>query len=86
MTVVKAKQIEGVVDTKSNQTVQGRKRFTVPQAFVGGTTTMVAYRDAMYWCKREDVLNEAGNSRLTMEDGRLITEVFDGKNWITNDK
>ncbi len=50
--------------------VDGRKRFTVPQAFVGGTTTMIAYRDAVYWCKREDVLKEAGNSRLRMENGR----------------
>jgi len=84
--VVKAKQIEGVLDTTSNQTVVSSKRFTKPQSFIGGRSTMTIYQDYLYWCKQEDVLEETGNSRLTMEDGRLITEVFDGKNWISNDK
>lgn len=86
MSVIKAKQIEGVLDTDNNQTVLSTKRFTKHQSFIGGRSTMTIYQDYLYWCKQEDVLEEAGNSRLTMENGRLITQVYDGKNWITNDK
>lgn len=86
MSVIKAKQIEGVLDTESDQTVVSTKRFTKPQSFLGGRSVLTIYQDYLYWCKQEGVLEQAGNSRLTMENGRLVTEMFDGKIWVENGK
>lgn len=82
MSIIKAKQIQGVVDTTSNQQVDARKSYTKAQSFTGGKTIMVAYQNHIYWCKTVDVLEEVGNSRLSMENGRMITQSYDGKNWI----
>jgi hypothetical protein len=82
MTLIKAKQIEGVLDTSSNQTVESTKRFTMPQLFVGGRLVMKNYQNYIYWCQTEGVLEEVGNSRLCMENGRLITQTYDGEAWI----
>ena len=82
MDKIKAKQIEGVVDLNSNQSISGVKSYSAPQHFVGGELTMVAYQDAMYWCQNPNELNEPGNSRLRMQEGMLYLETFNGSDWV----
>ena len=77
MDLIKAKQVEGAMDLNSNQSVSGAKSFT------GGASIMVCFQDAIYWCQRENVLEELGNSRLRMSGGSLILESFNGTNWTT---
>ena len=79
---IKAKQVEGVMDLNSTQTISGAKSYSAPQQFVGGELTMVAYQDAMYWCQNQGVLNEPGNSRLRMQEGMLYQETFNGSDWV----
>ena len=80
---IKAKQVEGAMDLSSGQTVTGTKSFSAPMQFTGGEATMVAYQDALYWCQRENALEEVGNARLRIVEGSLIIEVFDGEIWTT---
>tara|TARA_R110001592_G_scaffold43005_1_gene139504 strand:- start:28606 stop:28860 length:255 start_codon:yes stop_codon:yes gene_type:complete len=79
---IKAKQVEGAMDLSSGQQVTGTKSFSAPQQFTGGQMIMVAYQDAMYWCQQEGVLEEPGNSRLLVQEGSLVIEVFDGEAWV----
>lgn len=78
---IKVKQVEGAMDLSSGQEVTGTKSFSAPQQFTGGEITMVAYQDALYWCQREKVLEDAGNSRLKIQEGTLIIETFNGETW-----
>ncbi len=82
MDKIKAKQVEGVMDLTSSQSVSGTKSYSAPQQFTGGDLTMVAYRDAMYWCQNPGVLNEPGNSRLRMLEGMLYQETYNGSDWV----
>lgn len=81
MESIKVKQVEGAVDLSSDQTVDGSKSFQVPQYFTGGSQVMALWKDAIYWCQTQGLLDEAGNSRLSMQNGQLILETFDGANW-----
>ena len=80
---IKVKQVEGAMDLSSGQQVTGTKSFSAPQQFTGGATIMVAYQDAMYWCQRENILEEPGNSRLRIQEGSLIIETYNGEAWVT---
>lgn len=82
MESIKVKQVEGAVDLSSDQTVDGSKSFQAPQYFTGGPRVMALSEDAIYWCQTEGVLDEPDNSRLKMQNGQLVLEVYDGGNWI----
>lgn len=70
------------MDLSSGQQVTGTKSFSAPQQFTGGQLIMVAFQDAMYWCQQEGVLEEPGNSRLQVQEGNLVIEVFNGEDWV----
>lgn len=80
---VKAKQIDGVVDTSSDQPVAGSKTFTDPQHFAGGNRSITVQDGVFYWCQNPGILEEPGNSRLKMENGFLVNEIFNGDQWIS---
>lgn len=80
---IKAKQIEGGLDQRSEQVVSGSKEFSAPQHFPGEGTCMTLYAGHIYWCQNQGVLDEEGNTRIQALGGRLSVEVYDGRAWIT---
>lgn len=76
---IKAKQITGCLDTASAQVVSGVKQFSAPQVFLGQPQSVVVSGGYIYWVADPNVLDDIGNSRLSMENGQLILEFFEGQ-------
>lgn len=81
---LKAKQIENALDTDSNQDVNGTKNFTAPQIFSASPQNVVITGGYIYWCAQGQVLDEPGNSRLSLLGGVIQAESFDGISWNPN--
>ena len=81
MAKLTAKQIDGVLDTSSDQEVSGQKTFSSAQAFTGGEQSMVISGGYIYWVQNPTNLNEQGNTRLRFQNGQMQVEVFD-RNWM----
>jgi hypothetical protein len=80
---IKVKQVEGALDTQSEQVVTGSKVFTAPQHFPGQGICMTLFAGYIYWCQEQGVLDQAGNTRVIAQEGLLLVEWFDGQQWMT---
>lgn len=78
---LKVKQVEGAMDTVSAQDVSGEKRFSAPQAFLGESWNIVIANGFIYWVQNPATLDELGNSRLRIEEGLLVVEIFQDE-WV----
>jgi hypothetical protein len=78
---MKAKQIQNCLDTVSAQEVTGEKHFAAPQTFAGEPKSIVIHDGFIYWATNPQVLNENGNTRLSMVSGSLQTEIYDAGRW-----
>jgi hypothetical protein len=78
MAKLKAKQVTGVVDTTSTQTVSGQKTFTSAQAFPGGLSSVVIYDGYLYWVNDPANLDDFGNTRVRFEGGLMRIQTFNG--------
>jgi hypothetical protein len=76
---IKPKQISNCLDTVSAQEVSGVKQFSAPQVFLGQPQSVVITGGFIYWAANADQLDDFGNSRLSMENGTLVLEFFDGQ-------
>lgn len=81
MNKLTAKQVEGVLDTTSNQEVTGQKTFSSAQAFTGRDQSIVLAGGYMYWVSDPTVLNQHGNTRIQFINGQMLVEVYD-RNWM----
>jgi hypothetical protein len=36
----------------------------------------------LYWCQNQGLLNEPGNTRIRAQEGMLMIEFYDGREWI----
>ena len=79
---IKVKQVEGALDTQSEQVVTGSKVFTAPQHFRGEGVIVTITEGYLYWCQNQGLLNELGNTRIRAQDGTLTIEFYDGREWI----
>ena len=85
MEKIRAKQVEGAVDTTSEQIIDGQKTFTAPviisnhqQAF-----QMVSYDGFIYWAVDTNRLDEEGNTRMGMDRGSLVMQIFSDGAWTS---
>ena len=79
---IKVKQVEGALDTQSEQVVTGSKVFTAPQHFRGEGIIVTIAEGYLYWCQNQGLLNEPGNTSIRAQDGTLTIEFYDGREWI----
>ena len=79
---IKVKQVEGALDTQSEQVVTGSKEFSAPQHFPGQGICMTLFAGYIYWCQEQGVLDQPGNTRVIGQEGYLQVEWFDGQQWI----
>lgn len=82
MDKIKAKQVEGVVDTGSAQTITGNKTFQGVQSFPGPEYTLSIFEDKLYWVQNQGTLEETANMRLFCKDGRFVFEYFEVDTWL----
>lgn len=79
---IKVKQVEGALDTQSEQVVTGSKAFAAPQHFTSEGISITISEGYLYWCRSEGLLEELGNTRIRAQDGSLTIEFYDGREWI----
>jgi hypothetical protein len=79
---IKVKQVEGALDTQSEQVVTGSKVFAAPQHFPSEELIMTIANGYLYWCQNQGRLNELGNTRIRAQEGTLTIEFYDGRSWI----
>jgi hypothetical protein len=36
----------------------------------------------LYWCQNQGLLNEPGNTPIRAQEGMLMIEFYDGREWI----
>ena len=48
---IKVKQVEGALDTQSEQVVTGSKAFAAPQHFLGEGLVVTIAEGYLYWCQ-----------------------------------
>lgn len=81
MDQLKVKQIENGMDTNTAQQVSGTKSFTSQQNFIGSSQHVVISDGYIYWCTNPAILDEDGNSRMSMNGGSILTEVYQVGAW-----
>ncbi len=79
---IKVKQVEGALDQSSEQVVTGSKAFAAPQHFPGEGVVVTIAEGCLYWCQSQGLLNEPGNTRIRTQDGMLMIEFYDGRDWM----
>ena len=82
MDKIKSKQVEGVVDKGSAQTITGSKTFQGQQHFPGQQKTLTIYEDKLYWVQNLGTLDELDNMRVYARDGRFAFELYNGDEWV----
>ncbi len=85
MTMILAKQVEGIIDRNSKQDVSGEKTFNASVIFEkqNGEFHIKTQDGFLYWCKRQDRLTEEGNARLGMVNLQLTVQLYNEGRWVT---
>ncbi len=81
MESIHVKQIEDAMDTKSKQEVSGSKEFTAPQFFLSSNQNIAIQDGYLYWVNSIYTLDEEGNSRMSVQNGILVLEVYTQGEW-----
>jgi hypothetical protein len=82
---IQAKQVEGVVDTTTQQDINARKIFKAPQVFdkLSATFHIVPFQGFIYWVQNRDVLNQIGNFRIGVDKGEFVHQEYLDGIWFT---
>lgn len=88
MTMILAKQVEGMLDRNSKQDVAGEKTFKASVIFEkqNGEFHIKTQDGFLYWCTRLDVLSEEGNARLGMINSQLTVQYYSEGRWAVDGK
>ena len=87
MDKIHSKQLEGVVDTTTQQSIAGEKTFNDPVNFQQPVLEKGAYimrieGGWLYWLQDITYLNQDMNFRIGIgAERRLVTEICKGGNW-----
>ena len=87
MDKIQPKQIEGVVDTTTQQSVGGEKTFNSPVNFQPPVLDRGSYAiriegNWLFWAQDVSNLNQDNNFRIGISaEGKLVVEVCKGGNW-----
>jgi len=87
MEKIAAKQIEGVVDTFSDQSIEGEKSFNGQVNFIASTPQLFSGMriegNYLYWLQSFDQLDVDGNIRIGPhpETNYPVMQRFEGGNW-----
>lgn len=82
MDKIKSKQVDGVVDKHTDQTVTGSKTFQGVQHFPGTNYTLSISENMLYWVQNLGTLEEVDNMRVFCRDGRFVFEAYNGDEWV----
>jgi len=88
MNKISAKQIEGVVDTKTPQIIEGEKTFMTPTLFQktanNAVYTMCIDGSFVYWLQTPGVFDFDGNKRLGINpmNGQFGLQMFQFGQWV----
>ena len=88
MNKISAKQIEGVVDTKNPQNIEGEKTFMNPaffQSSINNTVWTMCINGAfVYWLQTPGVYDSDGNKRLGINpmNGQFGLQMFQFGQWV----
>jgi hypothetical protein len=79
-----AKQVEGGVDLNSEQIIAGRKTFSAPIICQNKQASHATVNEDgfVYWVQDVEVLEQQGNFRMGVVDGRLSMQHFHEGQWI----
>ncbi len=80
-----AKQVLDVMDQQSDQKIKGVKVFMEKTIFDSGKQKhhVVNEHGFIYWAMNFDRLNEEGNFRMGVVEGKLVQQKFFKEDWIT---
>lgn len=82
MSNIKAKQVEGALDTNSTQDVTGAKRFAAPVTVLGTSANHIVLSNGfIYFVQNAALLNQEGNSRVWVAAGVVKTETYLRGQW-----
>ena len=88
MNKISAKQIEGIVDTKTPQIIEGEKTFMTPTLFQktlnNAVYTMCIDGSFVYWLQTPGVFDFDGNKRLGINpmNGQFGLQMFQFGQWV----
>ncbi len=83
MDVIKAKQVEGAVDTLTNQKIRGTKTFDSQVIYDKSTEAhyITMSRGILFWAQDPTRLDSDGNFRMLVINGSLVTQKFYDGTW-----
>ena len=83
MNKILAKQVMGMVDSSSDQEVDGKKTFNKDVVFDKGTNNfdIVIHEGFIYWVQDRNQLNQEGNMRMGVFQGMLMSQTYMFNEW-----
>ncbi len=83
MEQIQAKQVQGAVDTRSDQNVDGMKTFMSPTVFdsMGNSHSIVISGGMIYWAQDINNRDEDGNFRMGVDRGLFVQQAYSDGRW-----
>lgn len=83
MEQIQAKQVQGAVDTRTDQDVDGLKTFMSPVVFnnMGTSHSIIISGGMIYWAQDINNRDEEGNFRMGVDQGLFVQQAYNDGNW-----